>query len=65
MRINFKDPATAVMEGIIDFHHDIQIYLLVIVTSVTWMLFSIVYEFCIKIYIINYMNYDNKENFFV
>jgi hypothetical protein len=47
MRINFKDPATAaaVMEGIIDFHHDIQIYLIIIVTFVAWMLFSVVYEF--------------------
>jgi len=51
MRINFKDPATAVMEGIIEFHHDVQVYLLIIVTFVTWMLFSIVYKFGISLYI--------------
>jgi len=51
MRMNFKDPATAVMEGIIDFHHDIQIYLIIIVTFVAWMLFSVVYEFGIMRYI--------------
>lgn len=45
MRINFKDPATAVMEGIIDFHHDVQVYLIIIVTFVGWVLFRLVYEF--------------------
>ncbi len=49
--LNFKDPATEVMEGIIDFHHDIQFYLMVIVTFVAWMLFSIVYEFGFSMYI--------------
>lgn len=51
MRINFQDPATSIMEGIIDFHHDIQFYLIVIVIFVAWMLFSIVYEFGIKYYV--------------
>lgn len=51
MQINFQNSATAVMEGIIDFHHDIQYYLIIIVTFVTWMLFSIVYEFGFKMYI--------------
>lgn len=50
MQLNFQDSATAVMEGIIDFHHDIQFYLIVIVTFVTWMLFSIIYEFGYKMY---------------
>lgn len=35
MQINFQNSATAVMEGIIDFHHDIQYYLIIIVTFVT------------------------------
>jgi len=48
MRINFKDSATAVMEGIVDFHNDIQVYLMLIVIFVAWMLFSIIYEFGIK-----------------
>jgi cytochrome c oxidase subunit 2 len=48
---NFQDPATAVMEGIIDFHHDLQFILIVIVTFVGWMLFSIVFEFGYKLYI--------------
>ena len=43
MKLNFQDPATAVMEGIIDFHHDIQFYLIIIVTFVAWMLFSLIY----------------------
>jgi cytochrome c oxidase subunit 2 len=60
MQINFKDPATAVMEGIIDFHHDIQIYLIIIVTFVAWMLFSVVYEFGIMLYIREVIK-DKKE----
>jgi len=60
MRINFKDPATAIMEGIIDFHHDIQIYLIIIVTFVAWMLFSVVYEFGIMMYIREVIK-DKKE----
>lgn len=54
MRLNFQDPATDIMEGIIDFHHDILFYLIVIVTFVVWMLFSIVYEF-------GFANYINKH----
>jgi cytochrome c oxidase subunit 2 len=48
--LNFKDPATDIMEGIVDFHHDIQFYLMVIVTFVAWMLFSIIYEFGLLYY---------------
>jgi len=51
MRIHFKDSATAVMEGIVDFHNDIQVYLMLIVIFVAWMLFSIIYEFGINLYI--------------
>lgn len=50
MRIDFQEPATAIMEGIIDFHHDLQFYLIVIVTFVVWSLFSIVYEFGYQMY---------------
>lgn len=51
MRLNFQDPATVVMEGIIDFHHDIQFYLVVIVIFVVWMMVSIVYEFGLSYYV--------------
>lgn len=51
MRINFQDPATGVMEGIIDFHHDIQFYLIIIVIFVSWMLFSLIYDFGMKLYV--------------
>jgi cytochrome c oxidase subunit 2 len=50
MSIDFQDPATDIMEGIIDFHHDVQFYLIIIVTFVVWMLFSIVYEFGFSYY---------------
>jgi len=44
-QFDFQNPATSIMEGIIDFHHDVQFYLIIIVTFVAWCLFSIVYEF--------------------
>lgn len=51
MPFNFQDPATSIMEGIIDFHHDVQFYLIVIITFVAWCLFSIVHEFGLRFYI--------------
>ncbi len=52
MRIDFQDPATAIMESIIDFHHDVQFYLIIIVTFVAWTLLSIIYEFGIQMYVL-------------
>jgi len=51
MSIDFQEPATTIMEGIIDFHHDVQFYLIIIVTFVAWILLSIVYEFGFQMYI--------------
>lgn len=51
MRIDFQDPATPIMEGIIDFHHDVQFYLIVILVFVAWCLLSIVQEFGLRFYI--------------
>jgi cytochrome c oxidase subunit 1 len=44
-QMNFQDPATPVMEKIIDLHHDIQFFLIVIVIAVLWMLIRIVMLF--------------------
>jgi heme/copper-type cytochrome/quinol oxidase subunit 1 len=35
-QMNFQDPATPVMEKIIDLHHDIQFFLIIIVVTVLW-----------------------------
>jgi cytochrome c oxidase subunit 2 len=37
-QIGFQDPATSVMNGVIDLHHDIFYFLVVILTIVTWFL---------------------------
>jgi cytochrome c oxidase subunit 2 len=37
----FKDPASPVMEGIIDFHHDVFFFLIVILIFVSWFLIRI------------------------
>jgi len=37
-QMNFQEPATPIMEKIIDLHHDIQYFLIVIIISVLWML---------------------------
>jgi cytochrome c oxidase subunit 1 len=40
-QVGFQDPATNNMEGIIDLHHDIVFFLIIVVSIVTWMLFLI------------------------
>ena len=44
-QMNFQDPATPVMEKIIDLHHDIQFFLILVVIAVLWMLIRIVWLF--------------------
>ena len=44
-QMNFQDPASPVMEKIIDLHHDIQFFLILIVIAVLWMLIRIVWLF--------------------
>jgi cytochrome c oxidase subunit 2 len=43
--MTFQDPASPVMEGIIDLHHDIMFYLVVIGTFVPYMLFEVYRRF--------------------
>jgi cytochrome c oxidase subunit 2 len=42
---NFQEPATEIMSKIIDLHHDIVFYLIVILFSVLYVLTVIVVEF--------------------
>jgi cytochrome c oxidase subunit 1 len=44
-QLSFQDPATKIMEGIINLHHDIMVYLIIIITFIFWMIVSIVYHF--------------------
>jgi cytochrome c oxidase subunit 2 len=41
----FQDPATPIMEGIIDLHHDLMFFLVVVCIFVVWMLSRILYFF--------------------
>jgi cytochrome c oxidase subunit 2 len=41
----FQDPATPIMEGIIDLHHDLMFFLVVVCIFVVWMLARILYFF--------------------
>jgi cytochrome c oxidase subunit 2 len=51
-QLGFQDPASPVMEGIIDLHHDLMFFLMIIITFVIWLLLSIVYYFYL---------YDDRE----
>lgn len=51
MRLNFQDPVTTVMEGIVELHHHIMFYLIVVVVFVCWMLGTIVYDYGSKMYV--------------
>lgn len=44
-QMGFQDPATPIMQGIIDLHHDISFFLLTIVIFVGWMLFRTLWHF--------------------
>ena len=44
-QLGFQDSATPVMEGIINFHHDLMFYLILIVVFTTWIVFRCVYFF--------------------
>jgi heme/copper-type cytochrome/quinol oxidase subunit 1/heme/copper-type cytochrome/quinol oxidase subunit 2 len=41
-QMNFQTPATEIMEKIVDLHHDLMFFLVVIVVFVSWMLISII-----------------------
>jgi cytochrome c oxidase subunit 2 len=45
MRMTFQQPATGIMEGIIELHNNIMFYLIIVVTLVTWVLYTIVEEY--------------------
>ena len=44
-QIGFQDPATPVMQGLIDLHHDIFSFLVFVLLFVVWMLVRTVYRF--------------------
>jgi cytochrome c oxidase subunit 1 len=44
-QMNFQDPASPVMEKIIDLHHDIQFFLIIIVITVLWLLLRAIFLF--------------------
>ena len=44
-QMGFQDPATPVMQGIIDLHHDISFFMLIILVFVIWMLLRTLYHF--------------------
>ena len=47
-QIGFQDPATPVMQGLIDLHHDIFSFMVFVLLFVVWMLARTVYKFNIK-----------------
>nr|YP_010886794.1 cytochrome c oxidase subunit 2 [Paralagenidium karlingii]WJH17934.1 cytochrome c oxidase subunit 2 [Paralagenidium karlingii] len=47
-QLGFQDPATPVMEGIINFHHDLFFYLILVVVFVGWLLFRCIFLFSEK-----------------
>jgi len=45
LHLGFSEPATQLMEGIIDLHNHIMIYLIFILVLVLWFFFAIIYQF--------------------
>nr|UNJ18896.1 cytochrome c oxidase subunit 2 [Cyanidiaceae sp.] len=48
-QLGFQDPATPIMEGIVNMHHDIMFFLILIFIFVLWMLFRTLLLFNFKI----------------
>jgi heme/copper-type cytochrome/quinol oxidase subunit 2 len=44
-QINFQNPATLVMDGIIDLHHDIMAFLILILAVVAYILFAALHHY--------------------
>jgi hypothetical protein len=44
-QLTFQDPATPAMEGIIDLHHEILFYVIIVLTFILWMLARLVMLF--------------------
>jgi len=47
-QMGFQDPATPIMQGIIDLHHDIMFFIIVILVFVLWMITRTLYHFHYK-----------------
>lgn len=45
LQVDFQDPATPVMEAIVNFHHDLMFYLLLIVIFTFWMCIRSIFFF--------------------
>jgi cytochrome c oxidase subunit 2 len=55
-QLSFQDPATPSMEGVIDLHHEIMFYIVVIIIFVLWMLVRIIMLFNSKDLALPYSN---------
>ena len=44
-QVGFQDPATPIMEGVINLHHDLMFFLWVVLVFVTWMLLRTLWHF--------------------
>ncbi len=60
-QILFQDPATPMMNGIIDLHHYIFMFLITILIFVLFMLFFIVMNFLYKYEVLLLANYENRR----
>jgi len=47
-QLSFQNPATLIMDGIIDLHHDIMTFLIFIIISIIYVLFTTLYHFQIN-----------------
>ena len=47
-QLGFQDPATPIMQGIIDLHHDVVFFLILVLVFVLWMIIRTLYHFHYK-----------------
>ena len=59
-QMTFQDPATIVMEGISDLHHDIMYFIVLISAFAFWMIFITVYTYRFNSYLQPYSQFWKK-----
>jgi len=62
-QVSFQEPASNIMEYIIDVHHEICFYLIIVIIFVFWWMYNIIYTFSSPIYLFSYSKFAIDASF--
>ena len=61
-QLGFQDPASSIMEGIVDLHHDVMFFIVLILITVFWVLYTLVGKNLIQLVITNFILKTKQKN---